>query len=61
MLPVENKCRHQLCECEAPAGSNYCSELCEQQEKAEPEDAMTCSCGHPDCGAGGSGEKKTPY
>lgn len=57
---IGEKCGHQLCDCEVKAGSKYCSDSCERQEKAEPDDATGCLCGHSQCGSGDT-EKKEEY
>jgi hypothetical protein len=40
------KCAHPSCQCEAAAGSKYCSTYCEGQ--ADNPD-IECNCGHSAC------------
>jgi hypothetical protein len=54
----EETCAHELCDCPVQPGKKYCSQLCEQQEKAEPGNAASCPCGHLACGAGRENEKE---
>jgi hypothetical protein len=53
----EKVCAHELCDCPVQPGSEYCSQLCEQQAKAEPGDATSCPCGHLACGVGNAEEE----
>jgi hypothetical protein len=49
------KCRHDACSCEAEAGSQFCSNECESNERDEG--ATDCHCGHADCTASHSSHR----
>lgn len=42
------KCKHDLCECEAEEGSDYCSRFCEDEQKTKVM-AIRCDCQHDAC------------
>jgi hypothetical protein len=45
-MPETRKCEHPACSCMAPAGSNYCSQSCED---AADMTEITCNCRHAGC------------
>jgi len=47
--PEQKKCAHPSCECLAPAGEKYCSQLCEDAGDDEVE--IACDCEHTACAA----------
>jgi hypothetical protein len=42
------QCKHNLCECAAEEGSDYCSKFCEDAQKAKVT-AIRCDCQHAPC------------
>ena len=42
------KCKHNLCDCAAADGNDYCSEYCENASDTGTTE-IACSCGHPGC------------
>jgi hypothetical protein len=45
-METKAKCAHPTCHCTAEAGSQYCSQYCEDTHK---EADLACNCGHPGC------------
>jgi hypothetical protein len=41
------QCQHEACMCEAPEGSDYCSDAC--QNAASGDVGQGCPCGHASC------------
>lgn len=48
MAETENKCAHAVCDCAAKDGNKFCSEYCEDAEKAAVME-IGCGCEHPPC------------
>ena len=48
MADNENKCAHAVCSCSTEKGSKYCSEYCEDAEKAGVME-IGCGCEHDPC------------
>jgi hypothetical protein len=44
----ENKCAHEQCRCPAANDSDYCSQHCEDADKADVTEII-CECGHAGC------------
>ncbi len=40
------KCKHQACNCTAPEGKVYCSQVCQDSKDITE---LVCRCGHPGC------------
>jgi hypothetical protein len=51
------KCAHPSCQCQAKAGSKYCSTYCEGEAKTAD---IICNCGHPACTARSWTDKALP-
>jgi hypothetical protein len=47
MADKVEKCAHVSCQCMAPKGEKYCSQLCKEAGSEETE--IGCDCGHPAC------------
>jgi hypothetical protein len=47
--PVGNKCDHPACNCQAQAGSRYCSTNCEESMKHGQGSRTECGCDHAEC------------
>lgn len=45
-MAKSEKCAHPSCQCEAKAGSKYCSTYCEGEAHTSD---IICNCGHPAC------------
>jgi hypothetical protein len=51
----QQNCRHQGCNCQVPAGKEYCSEHCERAAQGQQaaggqgQAGHQCGCGHPGC------------
>ncbi len=48
MADNENKCKHAVCACSTDKDSKYCSEYCEDAEKAGVME-IGCGCEHAPC------------
>jgi hypothetical protein len=44
----EHKCGHGVCDCVVDQGKKYCSEYCEDADKAGVME-IGCGCEHPPC------------
>jgi hypothetical protein len=42
------QCKHGVCDCPREAGSQYCSEYCEEAEKSHVTE-IGCGCEHASC------------
>jgi len=46
MADQPKKCEHPACQCLAPEGEDYCSEIC---KNAGDLTELSCECGHEAC------------
>jgi hypothetical protein len=43
------KCQHDGCTCDVPAGVQYCSDHCRDHAEHTGGESHSCQCGHPEC------------